>query len=107
MTKNEIQKNEIAEQPSLSASAGTENRVVSIDRMRGICIFIMVGSVLLGMFGDTFAAIKGLYKHGAEGWQLVAGNASFVNGGYSGIALADIFRAFVYFCDRSYSLLEL
>lgn len=75
----------------MSSAAGAENRIVSIDRMRGICIFIMVGSVLLGMFGDTFAAIKGLYRHGAEGWQLVAGNAAFVNGGYSGIAFADIF----------------
>ena len=59
--------------------------------MRGICIFIMVGSVLLSMFGDTFKAIAGLYGHGASGWQVVAGNAHFVNGGYSGIAFADVF----------------
>lgn len=66
-------------------------REVSIDRLRGLCIFIMVGSVLLGMFGDTFMAIGGLFQHGDKGWQVVPGNANFVNGGYSGIAFADVF----------------
>ena len=88
---SEVYENVLSAEKNADSPTGADSRVLSIDRMRGICIFIMVGSVLLSMFGDTFKAIAGLYGHGASGWQVVAGNAHFVNGGYSGIAFADVF----------------
>lgn len=88
---SEVYENVLSAEKNADSPTGADSRVLLIDRMRGICIFIMVGSVLLSMFGDTFKAIAGLYGHGASGWQVVAGNAHFVNGGYSGIAFADVF----------------
>ena len=78
---SEVYENVLSAEKNADSPTGADSRVLSIDRMRGICIFIMVGSVLLSMFGDTFKAIAGLYGHGASGWQVVAGNAHFVNGG--------------------------
>ena len=103
---SEVYENVLSAEKNADSPTGADSRVLSIDRMRGICIFIMVGSVLLSMFGDTFKAIAGLYGHGASGWQVVAGNAHFVNGGYSGIAFADVFAPlFIFvigltFCSR-------
>lgn len=72
---SEVYENVLSAEKNTDSPTGADSRVLSIDRMRGICIFIMVGSVLLSMFGDTFKAIAGLYGHGASGWQVVAGNA--------------------------------
>lgn len=55
-------------------------RILSIDRFRGLCMFIMVISFFLGIFDDAFENWTILFKHGDKGFQVLPG-----------IAFADIF----------------
>ena len=55
-------------------------RIISIDRFRGLCMFVMVISFFLGVFEDTFAKWAPIFEHGESGFQILPG-----------IAFADIF----------------
>jgi len=56
------------------------SRILSIDRFRGLCMFVMVISFFLGAFGETFLGWGPIFEHGANGFQILPG-----------VAFADIF----------------
>lgn len=49
-----------------------KERILSIDRFRGLCMFAMVCSFIFGALG-AFEALKPLIGHGAEGFQVLPG----------------------------------
>ncbi len=55
-------------------------RIISIDRFRGLCMFVIVISFFLDVFEDTFAKWAPIFEHGESGFQILPG-----------IAFADIF----------------
>lgn len=76
--------NQLAAQPKetedVKSQKPKQERIVSIDRFRGLCMFVMVISFFLGAFGDTFLKWSKLFEHGAEGFQVLPG-----------VAFADLF----------------
>ena len=63
-----------------TSSQKTSARILSIDRFRGLCMFVMVISFFMGAMGDTFAKWAPIFEHGAKGFQILPG-----------VAFADIF----------------
>ncbi len=62
-----------------------KERILSIDRFRGICMFAVICSFMLGIF-PAFAGLKPILGHGADGFQVLPG-----------ISFADLFAAMFIF----------
>ena len=53
-------------------SQKTSQRILSIDRFRGICMFAMVCSFVFGLFA-SFGALAPLIEHGTKGFEILPG----------------------------------
>ena len=54
------------------AETKTSQRILSIDRFRGICMFAMVCSFIFGLFA-SFSALAPIIEHGTNGFQILPG----------------------------------
>ncbi len=64
---------------------GTKERILSIDRFRGLCMFAMVCSFIFGIFA-AFGFLTPIIGHGEEGFQVLPG-----------VSFADLFAAMFIF----------
>ena len=78
-TENKNQQNENQKQN------GTKERILSIDRFRGLCMFAMVCSFIFGIF-SAFGFLAPIVEHGEGGFQVLPG-----------ISFADLFAAMFIF----------
>lgn len=78
-TENKNQQNENQKQNS------TKERILSIDRFRGLCMFAMVCSFIFGIF-SAFGFLAPIVEHGEGGFQVLPG-----------ISFADLFAAMFIF----------
>ena len=78
-TENKNQQNENQKQN------GTKERILSIDRFRGLCMFAMVCSFIFGIF-SAFGFLAPIVEHGEGGFQVLPG-----------VSFADLFAAMFIF----------
>lgn len=69
VSKNSVEKTETKK---LDGGAKVKERILSIDRFRGLCMFAMVCSFVFGALG-AFEVLTPLIGHGAEGFQVLPG----------------------------------
>ena len=62
-----------------TSNSKTKERLISIDRFRGLCMFLMVCSFIFGAF-TCFEPLAPLIEHGSKGFQVLPG-----------ISIADLF----------------
>ena len=69
VSQNSVKKTETKK---LDGGAKVKERILSIDRFRGLCMFAMVCSFVFGALG-AFEVLTPLIGHGAEGFQVLPG----------------------------------
>ena len=69
VSQNSVKKTETKK---LDGGAKVKERILSIDRFRGLCMFAMVCSFVFGTLG-AFEVLTPLIGHGAEGFQVLPG----------------------------------
>ena len=69
-----VSKNSVEKTETKKSDGGTKvkERILSIDRFRGLCMFAMVCSFVFGALG-AFEVLTPLIGHGAEGFQVLPG----------------------------------